>query len=141
MIWLESQNTRNVIVLNSQACNQATRFLRHNYNRAKYQLLTYFAQHLHILFYTNRNLSIFSQQQNEFCGHTVTAGRDCTVEYKNWNGWKKFKSGIVRIKVTERKEGVGRIRYQNPYFGNAVTNFGNAVTKLEFMKKNFSRKE
>jgi len=28
--------------------------------------------------------------------------------------------------------GVGRIRYQNPYFGNAVTNFGNAVTKLGF---------
>ena len=40
-----------------------------------------------------------------------------------------------------RISGVGRIRYQNPYFGNAVTNFGNAVTKLEFLKKYFCKKE
>ena len=40
-----------------------------------------------------------------------------------------------------QNQGVGRKRYQNPYFGNAVTNFGNAVNKSDFEKKKFCKKE
>jgi hypothetical protein len=35
---------------------------------------------------------------------------------------------------SELDQGVGRARYQNP-------NFGNAVTKLQFLKKKFCKKE
>jgi len=44
-------------------------------------------------------------------------------------------------KSSAENSGVGRARYQNPNFGNAVTNFGNAVTKLQFLKKKFCKKE
>jgi hypothetical protein len=42
-------------------------------------------------------------------------------------GLKSFSALVIFITVLP---GVGRIRYQNPHFGNAVTNFGNAVTKI-----------